>query len=238
MRNRVIKILDAMVEKHKWMSKVYVHSEFKNSEPHFDKKQPAYDTLEGLYTRYANVRRLGLVKNVNECTRKDLYMNYYKNNYRLSDYYMTLLNINSNKIQQGDFPKKFQHFLEFENVKLRNKILLLMDYPHLNKKLNTEFTFLISDQVNLDTMAPNTYLMSLLKNKVQGDRVYKDMIINKSQAQNKNVVSPVEEAKVAPPVSPRTQLTKEKLEIIKKQAQKVNENVQKTKIQLGREVMI
>lgn len=172
MKNWWIRLLDKAAIKYPFFSKIYVHSELKTNRSAFDKRRGPYDTTENLYKRFKDIRELALKKELTSLTFKQLCLTYYEKNFYLSDYYMYLINMNQQKMTLLNIPRDFKLCLEAETLQLRKKLLLLVDHPHLNPRLSKEFTKDMVGRATPSLVLPDVYVMSLLKNRVEGARWY------------------------------------------------------------------
>ncbi|MGM0156485.1 hypothetical protein IGI47_000773 [Enterococcus sp. AZ191] len=181
MKNWLIRLLDKSVIKYPFFSRMYVHSELKANRTAFDKHRGEYDTTENLYKRFKNIRKL-LVKNeFSSQNFKKICLAYYDKNFYLSDYYMYLINMNQQKLTLSQIPRDFKLCLETETLQLRKKLLFLVDYPHLNVRLNETFTEEMIGRATPSLVMPDVYIISLLKNRVEGARWYSSL---KSRSEN------------------------------------------------------
>lgn len=177
MRNWWIRLLDKATIKYPFVSRVYVHSELKANRSAFDKHRGPYDTTENLYKRFKDIRELASKKELSSSIFKQKCLAYYDRNFCLSDYYMYLINLNQQKLTLPNIPRDFKLCLEAETLELRKKLLFLVDYPHLNSRLSEAFTKDMIARATPDLVLPDMYVMSLLKNRVEGTRWYSSVEI-------------------------------------------------------------
>lgn len=181
MKNWWIRLLDKAASKYPFFSRVYVHSELKANRSAFDKHRRPYDTTENLYKRFKDIRELALKKELSSSIFKQNCLAYYERNFYLSDYYIYLINMNQQKLTLPNIPRDFKLCLEAETLQLRKKLLFLVDHPHLNVRLNETFTEEMIGRATPSLVMPDVYIMSLLKNRVEGARWYSSL---KSKSEN------------------------------------------------------
>lgn len=115
--------------------------------------------MSSLNKRFEDITELASKNDFSGPKFKKLCLGYYEKIFYLSDYYVYLMNMNQQKLASTQLPKEFQACLESETLLfLRQKVLLLMDHPHLNRRLNDNST---KDMVNRAT--PNLILPDAYK---------------------------------------------------------------------------
>lgn len=208
MKNKLIQLLDSMAIKSPRFSKLYVHSDLKGNRSTFAKKDRQFDTLGSLNKRFEDMQELASKNDLSGSKFKKLCLGYYNKNFYLTDYYMYLINMNQQKLAGGQLPKEFQVCLESETLLLRQKLLLLVEQPHLNRRLNDNFTKDMVSRATPSLVSPDIYLMSLLKNKVYGDRWYDPLKTKQANAQTLSEVKVHSMAQRKPAFRRRLQNTK------------------------------
>ncbi|MGG5339809.1 hypothetical protein [Enterococcus sp. AZ172] len=177
MKKFLIQLLDKAVVKYPFMSRIYIHSELKANRKVFEKYRGKYDTTDNLYARFKDIRELALKKQLSSLRFKQMCLMYYDKNFYLSDYYMYLINMNQQKLTIPQIPRDFKLCLETETLQLRKKLLFLIEHPHLNPRLNEDFTKDMIGRTTPSLVLPDIYVMSLLKNRVEGAQWYSSMRI-------------------------------------------------------------
>lgn len=208
MKNWWIRLLDKAASKYPFVSRVYVHSELKANRSAFDKHRRPYDTTENLYNRFKDIRELALKKELSSSIFKQNCLAYYERNFYLSDYYIYLINMNQQKLTLPNIPRDFKLCLEAETLQLRKKLLFLVDYPHLNSRLSEAFTKDMIGRATPGLVLPDMYVMSLLKNRVEGARWYSSVKMKATSLQTLATIKTraLEQSKSA--IRRRTPLTK------------------------------